>query len=301
MQISTPELYQIGLNGMLDQQTAMAQTQQELATGKQIVVPADNPTGAAQVVGLNQSIAQTTQYQTNGDAATASLKQEDGALTSVVNLLQNANTLAIQAMNGTQNAQTRQGIAQQVQQDLQQLQSLANTRDSNGQYIFAGSLSGQQPFVDQGGGVVGYVGDQAQRFIQIGASRQVAVRDSGYSVFMNVPASAGGTQSIFKTLSDFVSSLQSNSPSASSITDIQNALQHVLQVQAAVGSRQNAVTSQQSLNSNVLLATQGNLSQIQDLNYASAISQYNQQLTALQAAQKSFATIQGLSLFNYIS
>lgn len=299
MRISTAQLFQQGVNAILDQQTSAAKTQQQLSTGKRILSPADDPSGASQALRLDKSISQTNQFQSNSDYASQQLTLESNTLNSVVNLLQRAHTLAVQANNGTQSAQSRQGIAQEVQQSLQQLQALANTKDTNGQYIFGGYKSGQQPFTSSGGTVT-YNGDQGQRFVQIGQSRQVAVSDAGSSVFMGVPTSTGGSQSIFKTLQDFVTSLQSNSPSATSITDINNALKHVLSVQTDIGSRQNAVSDQQTLSSSSLLAVKQNLSQIQDLNYTQAISQFQQQLTALQAAQQSFGKIQGLSLFNYL-
>lgn len=300
MRISTAQLFQQGLNGILDQQSAAAKTQEQLASGKSFLSPADNPAGASAAMGLQTSISQTNQFQTNANYANQQLTVESSALNSVVGLLQQVHTLAVQAVNGTQNAQTRQSIAQQVQQDLQQLQSIANTKDTNGQYIFAGYQTGAQPFTTTTTGSVAYNGDQGQRLVQVGPSNKVAVSDSGYSVFMNVASSSGGTQSVFQTLQTFVTNLQSNTPSSTSISDINSALQHVLLVQTQIGARQNQISSQQTLSSSSVLAQKQNLSQIQDLNYAQAVTQYQQQVTALQAAEQSFSKIEGLSLFNYL-
>ncbi len=299
MRISTSLMQQLGVNSLLDQQSQLSKTQQQLASGKNILTPSDNPSGAAQVLTLNNSVDAYNQYQTNGDAATTSLTLESNTLNSVVNTLQRAHELAVQGLNGTQSAQSRQGIATEVQQLRDQLVSLANTKDPNGQYIFAGFKGNTAP-VSASGGNFSYNGDNGQRTVQIGPNRQVLTGDSGAKVFMDIPASGGGMQNVFKTLTDLVNGLNANNPSQSSLDNIQSALKNVLTVQTEVGSRLNAISNQKNFNDNVLLQTKQSRSQIQDLNFAQAVSKYQQQLVALQAAQASYSKIQNLSLFNYL-
>ncbi len=299
MRVATDQFYQQSLASILNDQARLSHTQQQLASGQKLLAPSDDPAAAAQIQGLDTAIAATDQFQRNADAATAQLNVENGALTSVVNGLQRAHDLAVQGLNGTQSAQTRQGIATEVQQILDQLVSVANTQDANGQYLFAGFQSGSPP-VAATGNTYTYSGDAGQQFIQVGPSRQVAVGDPGSAVFMSVPAAGGGTQSVFKTLSDLVAGLKADNPSSSSLTNLSNALQNVLTVQTRVGARLNAISDQKALNGNFLIQVQQNRSQLSSLNIAQAATQLNQQLVALQAAQQSFAKIQGLSLFNFL-
>lgn len=299
MRITTSELFNSAVMNMLDQQTKVAETQQQIATGKKILTPADNPSAAAQVLSLSDSIDGFNQYQSNADAATSRLTVENNALTSVANSLQRASELAIQGLNGTQSAQDRQGIAAEVQQILDNLVSLANTQDSNGEYVFGGYKSTTQP-ITVSGGTYTYNGDAGQRSVQTGPNQQVITGDPGSKVFMSIPASAGGTQSVFKTLSDLVTDLRNNNPQQASLSDIQSALQNALSVQTEVGARLDAVSSQKDINSNNLLQVQQYRSQLADVDFVQAVSQYNQQLLALQAAQQSFSKLQQLSLFNYL-
>lgn len=299
MRIATDQFYQQSLASILNDQAQLSRVQQQLSSGQKLLAPADDPAAAAQIQNLDAAISATQQFQRNADAASAQLNLENGALTTVVNGLQRAHELAVQGLNGTQSAQSRQGIAAEVQQILDQLVSVANTQDANGQYLFAGLQSGTTP-VSQSGNTYTYGGDSGQRFLQIGPSRQVAVQDPGSTVFMNVPAAGGGVQSVFKTLSDLVAGLKANSPSASSLTNLNNALQNVLTVQTQVGARLNAISDQKTLNGNLLVQVQQNRSQLSSLDIAQAAAQLNQQLVALQAAQQSFARIQGLSLFNFL-
>jgi flagellar hook-associated protein 3 FlgL len=85
-----------------------------------------------------------------------------------------------------------------------------------------------------------------------------------------------------------------------SLTDIDAALQRILDTRAGVGARLNALETQENMNSRFMTDTQGNLSETQDLDYAEAISRFNVQQVALQAAQQAYAKVQGLSLFNYL-
>ena len=182
MRISTNLMQQLGVNAILDQQTQLSKTEQQLATGLRIVTPADDPAGASRVLSLTQASGITGQYQNNITAARNSLTLENSSLTSVVDLLQRANELALQGNSGTVNNQGRASIALEVQQLLQQAKGLANTKDSNGAYIFAGYKSGTQPYTQSGSSYV-YNGDSGQRMMQISDGRQIAVSDSGYNVF----------------------------------------------------------------------------------------------------------------------
>ncbi len=84
-----------------------------------------------------------------------------------------------------------------------------------------------------------------------------------------------------------------------SIVDIDQGLGKMLEVRSAAGSRLSAIDAQASVNADVELNIKTLLSELRDLDYADALTRLQQQLTALEAAQASFARTQGLSLFNY--
>lgn len=297
MRVSTKEMQLQTVQAMLDQQAQINRTQNQLSSGKRILTPADDPSGSTQVLSLGQVIDTTNQYQRNADAATARLNIEDSTLSSAVDLLQRARELAVQGNNGTENAASRKAIATEVRQLADSMMGLANTKDSNGEYLFAGYKTQQQPFSSNGAGTYTYNGDQGQRSVQIGPTRQIATSDSGQNVFMNIP---GGSGSVFSMLNKLASDMESNSPDPSSITDMDTAIKNLSGVRAAVGARLNAIDLQKNANDSAVLQYQTAQSKIQDLDYASAISQLNLQMTGLQAAQQSYIKVQGLSLFNYL-
>ena len=300
MRIATSQITDNAVTAMQDLQTQLARTQQQLSTGKRVLTPADDPSAAASILSLNQSASLTEQYLRNSNVAQTRLSLEDTTLSGASDVLQRVRELAVQANNGTMSASDRRAIAAEVSQLAKQLLGLGNTTDASGDYLFAGFKSTTQPFTDNGTGSIVYNGDQGTRLLQIGPQRQIEVGDSGASVFMNIPASSGGVQSAFDTLNKFVSDLNANTPSQSSITDIDAAVKNLLTVRAKVGARLNAIDSQNSINNSYLTQTKSALAKVQDLDYASAISSFNQQNLALQAAQNSYTKVQGLSLFNYI-
>ena len=300
MRISTSWIFQQGVNAMLDQQTALANTQQQLATGKRILTPSDDPSASSRVLELGQLIDTTKQYQRNSDYAETRLKLEENVLAEAGDVLQRVRELAVRANNGTLSAGDRNAIAVEVRANLDALLQLANSKDATGEYLFSGFKTGTQAFTDNGGGNFSYDGDQGVRSLQIGPTRQVTVGDSGDSVFMKVDDGAGGVASMFEALYDFAVGLEANSPTTTTLTRLDSALDAVLDTRASIGARLNAIDSQRNMNDSFDLMLQQNRSTLEDLDYAEAVSRFERQMLALQASQQSFVKIQGLSLFNYL-
>jgi flagellar hook-associated protein 3 FlgL len=190
MRISTVGFQNDAVAQMQALESAIATTQSQLSTGLQIQNAADNPSGMAQVNELNVELSASQQYVTNGNAASANMKLEEQALTEATNVLQSAQDLAVQANNSSLSASERQNIAAQLQQQLQQLVGIANSTDSNGNYLFGGYASSAQPFA-QSGNSVSYSGADAVNQVQISADQRISAGDTGAAVFMNNPAGNG--------------------------------------------------------------------------------------------------------------
>ena len=113
----------------------------EVATGKRILSPSDDPAGASRALNLTHASAANAQYQRNIDSADSRLGNEDQTLSSVSDLLDRVRTLALEGQNGTLDSGDRKNIATEIRQRLSQLVALANTKDANGEYIFAGNAT----------------------------------------------------------------------------------------------------------------------------------------------------------------
>lgn len=188
--ISTNTIFESGSARISDQMAALAKTQQQVSSGKRILTPADDPIGAAQVLDLTQSQSLNTQYGANRTNAKNALSLEEGTLSSVTTLLQNVKTQIVEAGNASLDDTQRGFIATALQEQLQQLVGLANSRDGSGNFLFAGYQNTQPPYTATPTGAT-YNGDQGQQLLQVGAVRQMAANDSGFAVFNDIPAPPG--------------------------------------------------------------------------------------------------------------
>jgi flagellar hook-associated protein 3 FlgL len=185
MRISTSWLYQSGLNGILGQQSSLAETQLQLATGKRINNPSDDPVGAARLQDIQRGVAQQDVFIDNIGRARQRLAAEETTLSSVGNTVQRVRELAVQAASDSVDDGSRAMIATELRQRVDELVALANSQDGDGQFMFAGSRSGARPFVASGD-TVAYAGDGVRRELTIGPGTTIADGDTGDAVFMRI-------------------------------------------------------------------------------------------------------------------
>ncbi len=188
MRIATLQSFNTGLNGILDNQSSVNKTQQQVSSGRRVLTPADDPIAATKILQLQQDQALRDQYDRNMTAADNRLKLEDATLGSITDNLTRLKELTVKAGGGTLTITDRQAIAAEVYQIQEGLVDLFNTRDANGEYVFAGFKGGNAPFVKNDSGRYDYKGDEGQRFLTIGASTNVATGDNGKNLFVDVEA-----------------------------------------------------------------------------------------------------------------
>ncbi|MES9992969.1 MAG: flagellar hook-associated protein FlgL [Candidatus Thiodiazotropha sp.] len=298
--VSTSMLFDRGINSMLQRQAEVSKAQLQISTGKRILTPKDDPPGAAYILDLRTSITQVEQYQNNADRAQARLELQEVALKGVDDLMPRIMELTIQGQSDTYSAAARQAIAEELRQLNDELMALANTRDSDGEYIFAGYDADGIPFSNPADGVFAYGGDMGTRTLRISATRQVQDRENGFDVFMNVETSAGGRRNIFETIHGIIAGMEADAPNSAYMDDLQLAQEHIVSVRARGGARLNTIDEQHNVNEDFIFTMQKALSETEDLDIVEAISRFEQDMIALQAAQQTFNMVQGLSLFNYL-
>lgn len=308
MRISTATFYEQSQSAMGALQSGLLRVQQQLGAGTKILAPSDDPLGATRALAVSQAISLGEQYAASRDQAVQSLSREENALQAVTTLLGDVGGLIIQAGNGTLSDADRRSVATALQSNFDQLQGLANSDDGNGQYLFAGFQSGSPPFVRQSDGSVLYQGDQGQRLMQVDVARQMATSDHGQSVFL-----AGTSGDVFAAMQGLISALQQPQENAapgapqallnalaSANVKLSAAHDNVLTVRASVGSRLQELDALGVTGDSRSLQDKSYLSTLQDLDYASAISEFHQRQTALQASQQTFVQLQKIALFNYL-
>jgi flagellar hook-associated protein 3 FlgL len=293
-------LFDRGINAMLERQSALSRAQMQISTGKRILTPKDDPPGAAYMLDLRTTITQVEQYQDNAIRAESRLELQEATLKGVDDLMPRIMELAIQGQSDTYTPAARQAIAQELRQLNDELMALANTRDSDGEYIFAGYDADAAPFSNPADGVFAYSGDMGVRTLQISATRQLQDRENGFDVFMNIEIAAGGRRNVFETVHGIIAGMEADAPNSAFMDDLQLAQEHMISVRARGGARLNTIDEQQIINDEFIFTMEKALSKTEDLDMAEAVSRFEQDLVALQAAQQTFNMVQGLTLFNYL-
>jgi flagellar hook-associated protein 3 FlgL len=397
MRVTNDTLRMAFLNALQTAQRRLAETQNQVSTGKRINKPSDDPLAAARIGQLDASLARLDQYQANGIIARNQLGLEEEALAQVIDNLQRVRELAVQANNATLDNADRAAIAGELRQRLDSVLALANATDASGRYLFAGLSEDTRPFV-LGAGGVSYNGDHGQRSLQVSDERLVAVNDSGADVFQRIPsgngtfsiaAGAGNTgtailgagtvvdagawvrdtytitfltpgtyevrdgggalvvagahapgesiafagidiglggtpaagdsftvtpsasKDVFSTLNELIAALETPVTGPASraalhndvgqlLNDVDQSTGHMIDARTQIGARVRAIEQEASLNEGFTVQLTETLSEIRDVDYAAALSSLSQQLFGLEAAQQTFARVQGLSLFKFI-
>lgn len=399
MRFSFLQGFNQSVNNLLRLQEATYFTQNQVSTGKRIITPADDPIAAANLIQLRQEKAQLQQYKNNTAIAENRIKTEEVRLDSINELLVRTRELAIQAGNGVLDFGARQALASELEGRLDELVSIANTQDANGEYIFGGFQGTRVPFEENADGSYTYQGDDGQRTLKVSGGTSVAISDSGRKVFEDIDAAqnravssvgsssafisqarvvtqatydasyptdyvitftgpgtydidteagvsvvagaaytsgatiafngiefeisgtvaggdtfnidSSGKQSIMTTmreLADGLNTLTDSVPDRAALeTLIDNALQNISAAEqniagiwSEVGARANVLDSVSALNEGVDLINTEIISELEDLDYAEALSRLSQETFTLEAAQQSFARVTSLSLFNFL-
>lgn len=174
---------------LLDKQSDIAAVQEQIASGKKINRPSDNPAQAAHIISIEQASSQLDQFQRNASAAESRLSLEEASLTGAANSLMRIRELALSANNGTIDNAGREAINAEIELKLEELYDLANSRDSNGNYLFSGSNTQNKPFSKSD--PVTYHGSDDAQSVTIGLGRKISMGDSGADVFMRVRSGNG--------------------------------------------------------------------------------------------------------------
>jgi flagellar hook-associated protein 3 FlgL len=180
------------VNAMLDQQSALARLQNQVALGLRVSSPADDPIASVHILELQRAQSESEQFGKNSTLAQNRLSLEEQAMVDTGNVMTRVRELVIQAGNvGTLSNSDRESIATELAARLDELHDVANRQDGSGEYLFAGYSTKTKPFAGGEGSAISYIADQGNRQLQISSTQRVADSHNGFDVFMNIPEGNG--------------------------------------------------------------------------------------------------------------
>ena len=118
---------------------------EKMASQKKINRPSDDPIGMSRILSLRKSKASVEQYNRNIDSGNSWIEITESKLSSVDELLIKAKEIAIAQSTATASAETRSISAVAVQQIIDEMLSLANSKYGD-RYLFSGTRMDEEPF-----------------------------------------------------------------------------------------------------------------------------------------------------------
>jgi flagellar hook-associated protein 3 FlgL len=256
-------------------------------TGKRINNLSDDPVGLTQSLTIQSDLSGIGQMGRNIDYGNSWLSASESALTSVETILSDTKALCVQMANGTIGVDQRSAAAENVQNNLEEIVSLANTSVA-GNYIFSGTKTDTIPF-DQDGN---YYGDSNVFAIKISKNSTIEIGSDGDAVF----------GSVFNTLIDLKTALQNND-----VDGIQDAMDnldgHFDDITAKIsdiGSKMNRMEIKDKIYQDLNFTNMERLSKIEDADIAEAVMNVKAAELTYQAALASSSKVMTLTLVDYL-
>ncbi|QJR81811.1 flagellar hook-associated protein FlgL [Alteromonas pelagimontana] len=204
MRISTNQRYDQNIRNIMENQRQLSETENSLSTLKRINKPSDDPVGASKVIRLTEELDSLEQYRRNNDLVTGSLEQQQSILDNVISSVGRARVLMLEAGSGIMADADREAIGGEIEQIRNEVLDLMNSKDANGNYIFAGHQSDSPAYNFNPGAAnaVTFVGDTGTNSVQLSDSVSVKSSSSGWDIFDNVPARRDFTVDDTATVTD---------------------------------------------------------------------------------------------------
>jgi flagellar hook-associated protein 3 FlgL len=309
MKISNTFLFDRASDQMSRVQAQMVKSQAQVASGKQVLKPSDEPQQAALIQRYKSLLARQENYVENIGLVKSRLDIESTAVESSIALMYRVKELTVQATNDTLSGPDRQAIATELTGLRDQLLSMANAQDAGGNFLFAGSRVGQTPFAPPAADPAApevYHGDRTRMEVLIGDQRTLPINRPGPEVFGRVVRVDGQGQSegvgFFQALEDLTAAVANSEQSGMQRgnKEVDDLLTGLVLAQADIGTDMSNLEQQNETLEDLIITIKLNLGSVEDLDYTKAITLMNKQMMSLEAAQSSFAKISRLSLFDYL-
>jgi flagellar hook-associated protein 3 FlgL len=279
-------------------QLALNTATEQLATGKSVNVPSDNPSASAQMVQNTIETGDVDQYTQNVSTVLSTVQTASSILSSVSTSLAQAVSVGTQGANGTTSTANLQALAAQVQSILTGVVAQANT-SFGGSYLFGGTSSSSAPYTADPNSATGYTynGNDSVNSVAIGDNRSIQSNIPGSQIFSD------SSNSVIGALSSLVTALKSgNSSDISAATSaVTSAAGVVSQQQAFYTNAEGQLNAQDTSlqQDTVTLASQA--TGLVGISTAEAATNLTQAETNNSAALAAAAKVMPTTLLNYLS
>jgi flagellar hook-associated protein 3 FlgL len=279
-------------------QTAVSRLSQQMASGKRVMVPSDDPITSVRLSRLTREEAIIDQYRENIGAVQIRLSKNESYLSGMVGDLTEAHDLLVWAADGSNTPDDLKSMVDSLVALRDSLAYTANTRDQEGKYLFSGTQTDTAPLAFDGS-AYSYAGNAGEQKVVVGngITQTVNVNVGGLDVLLNKMTEA--IDALKNTTTD-----SSAEPMKSLLADTMSLVQSTqdgLSAKVArLGGAQNVLSTLDSNHANVSLSNKTAMTELGQLDYGVASTELAGYNMALQATYQSYSKISALSLFNVL-
>jgi flagellar hook-associated protein 3 FlgL len=301
MRIATAQ-YQSNMNQSLQlNQERLSSLTQQMATGKRMLVPSDDPVDNVRLSRLQREEAAVTQYRDNIASIKIRLTKNEGYLGGMVNDIAAGRDQIVWALDGANTSEDLKAMINPLQALRDSLFFSANTLDQEGRYVFSGTKTSTAPMAYDAAAPAGsrysYAGNTNEQRVVVGNGLTQVANDN-----------MQGMEQVLNSLDATIAMLGSgnvnvNVPATravleANLTGFDKGLDLVTSKIAVLGGKQNILDTLDANHGNVSLSNQMAITDIGQLDMGVAATELNGYSTALQATYKAYSRIGSLSLFS---
>ncbi len=227
--------------------TRLSKYQSQLATGKKIQVPSDDPVVAARALKLRTDVSELKQYKSNVEDAQSWLDITETTLSNMGDVLHRVRELTVKGGTGTNTQEETEKIAAELKQLKEQMIKLGNTTYA-GRYIFSGFKTDKPLLNDDGSFAMDVSTSRENIKYEIGIGDNININVTGGDLFNNggdavydEVSGTGQTGMVISHMNELISALETGDTTAvgNMLNEIDEDINTVLRIRADVGARSN--------------------------------------------------------------
>ncbi|HAG72814.1 MAG TPA: hypothetical protein DCL66_11490 [Gammaproteobacteria bacterium] len=307
MKISTSQYFTTMNNLMSEQHAKISKLQAQLSVGKKNVTPSTDVKATTASLKLSEVISGQQDDIANLQSVNAGYREEEATMMAMTDMIMRMQDISISAASDTYSSTDLAIFAVEVESYMDDIRGLGNSKDSNGHFMFSGTKATTMPFTKQADGTVIYNGNQTEPKLELDSGYKLPLSISGNKLSgvierKNLAGVVTSRVDMFKVMQDFVTGLKADDRTAvgKAINELRTVQNNLAINIVDNGLRQNLVNQREEIAEGKIIIYRGLLSDAQDVDYATAITQLSSDMLALEAAQSTFAKVSQLSLFSFL-
>jgi flagellar hook-associated protein 3 FlgL len=299
MRISNAQITAMMHGSMNTSSEKLGKLMQQMATGERMLMPSDDPISAVRVLRIQREEASLSQYRTNIANVSGNLSKQESNLKAASDTMLSVRDMLLWAANGSNTPEDLAAIANELGTLEKTILSFANVRDEEGRYLFSGTLSDRPAITfDEATETYNLTGNDQYRQAAVANGVLVEENVTAAQVFGADADMLNQLHALVKNLAD--PAVDASAQIKATLASLDATHAQLLGSVTELGGRQNTLTLLSSSNEDVSLVNQKIEGELSQLDYAKASIDLNNYQLSLQATQKTYLKINGLSLFGML-